>query len=899
MPLESSVEVSASVKSGVRAKSPKHKKRRSGLVKCSLTDEEKILKSKEIDAQRLSTALQLESTMKNKCFEEFESPVFDDIPNAFLEKSAKRTPNVTSNCNKQSKFKRSFSLPIVFNEHFNDFSTRKNSSWPSSSIEVSEIPLKLMALQSSDPANTTDQNPQIYTSTMSNLSNSSSTTLQSLSPINASSNTTNPHISRTTLSNLSNSSSTTLQSFSLVKAAFKDSEPQVVPNLNEEINSTTLQQMNDSDSNKTSNPPIDSTNTSGLIASNLNQNSTDEHVNNESVSRRSSTSTVRERNDSIGSTFSQISISEVKEIEESMKTETQSRNIDTKWAARHARSKSDASCDFERLENIDEVFSLPSSFSEKSHPKRKSIFEGKQMVVPTECFFPRPQQGQSLQSFFSSNEFNISAELDRENAHFRISEALIAAIEHMKFTRTMKMAEEDEESDEEIRKLTQRIRIRRRERQREKTLRKTVKSLVLLSDGKTDTTSLSASPPVSSHSSDFEVDSIGSEEEFDDFELSTRTDSNLSSMKDNGLSLSMASLYSDADLQKAHLRFKDADKSSSFHESDTNNLSAESVALSLIRRFSEKHLPKASDLQWLVSEQETKQKLLPLPNSWPISPDTIEEEYIEKTRLRGNFEWAPPRPQIIFIILPTLKRKDIMERQKFRCAGCGMKIEKKYVSRFRYCNYFGKYFCQCCHNNNLAYIPGRILWKWDFTKHYVSKFAYELLDQMYSDPLFNVEDINVKLYQKVRQLDQCRLLRKQLFHLKDFMITCRKAEGIQDLLDKQHPHMTHEPHMYSLGDLVQVKAGDLVKHLRYLVNPCLEHIKQCLLCQAKGFICEICGKDKDIIFTFQLDRVVVCQVCGSCFHRSCFRNIRCPRCVRIDERKKRVQQEKSAAEIFE
>lgn len=35
------------------------------------------------------------------------------------------------------------------------------------------------------------------------------------------------------------------------------------------------------------------------------------------------------------------------------------------------------------------------------------------MIVPTECFFPRPQQGQSLTSFLSSNDFNISAELDR------------------------------------------------------------------------------------------------------------------------------------------------------------------------------------------------------------------------------------------------------------------------------------------------------------------------------------------------------------------------------------------------------------------------------------------------------------------------------------------------------
>ena len=34
---------------------------------------------------------------------------------------------------------------------------------------------------------------------------------------------------------------------------------------------------------------------------------------------------------------------------------------------------------------------------------------------------------------------------------------------------------------------------------------------------------------------------------------------------------------------------------------------AESVAISLLRRFSEKHLPKASDLVWLVSEQDAPQ----------------------------------------------------------------------------------------------------------------------------------------------------------------------------------------------------------------------------------------------------------------------------------------------------
>lgn len=47
-------------------------------------------------------------------------------------------------------------------------------------------------------------------------------------------------------------------------------------------------------------------------------------------------------------------------------------------------------------------------------------------------YFPRPVEGQSLFSFLSSGQFSrANAELDRENAHFSISEAMIAAIEQV------------------------------------------------------------------------------------------------------------------------------------------------------------------------------------------------------------------------------------------------------------------------------------------------------------------------------------------------------------------------------------------------------------------------------------------------------------------------------------
>lgn len=65
----------------------------------------------------------------------------------------------------------------------------------------------------------------------------------------------------------------------------------------------------------------------------------------------------------------------------------------------------------------------------------------------------------------------------------------------------------------------------------------------------------------------------------------------------------MASLYSEADLSKYPLP-----RTGTEVVTETV-LSAEGVALSLLRRFSEKHLPRASDLEWLVSEQDAPQQV--------------------------------------------------------------------------------------------------------------------------------------------------------------------------------------------------------------------------------------------------------------------------------------------------
>lgn len=80
-----------------------------------------------------------------------------------------------------------------------------------------------------------------------------------------------------------------------------------------------------------------------------------------------------------------------------------------------------------------------------------------------------------------------------------------------------------------------------------------------------------------------------------------------------------------------------------------------------------------------------------------------------------------------------------------------------YIKRLRYCEYLGKYFCQCCHENAQMVIPSRVLRKWDFSKYYVSNFSKDLLIKIWNDPLFNVQDINSALYRKVKLLNQVRV----------------------------------------------------------------------------------------------------------------------------------------------
>ncbi|XP_030715062.1 run domain Beclin-1-interacting and cysteine-rich domain-containing protein isoform X8 [Globicephala melas] len=487
-------------------------------------------------------------------------------------------------------------------------------------------------------------------------------------------------------------------------------------------------------------------------------------------------------------------------------------------------------------------------------------YEGSQYLCSGEGMFRRPSEGQSLISYLSEQDFGSCADLEKENAHFSISESLIAAIELMKCNMMSQCLEEEEgeeDSDREIQELKQKIRLRRQQI-------RTKNLLPVYQETENGSFRVTSSSSQFSSRDSAQFSDSGSADEVDEFEIQ------------------------DADIRRSTLsNNKSCVSSQSFSHCFLHSTSAEAVAMGLLKQFEGMQLPAASELEWLVPEHDAPQKLLPIPDSLPISPDDGQHADIYKLRIRvrGNLEWAPPRPQIIFNVHPAPTRKIAVAKQNYRCAGCGIRSDPDYIKRLRYCEYLGKYFCQCCHENAQMVIPSRVLRKWDFSKYYVSNFSKDLLIKIWNDPLFNVQDINSALYRKVKLLNQVRLLRVQLCHMKNMFKTCRLAKELLDSFDTVPGHLTEDLHLYSLNDLTAARKGELGPRLADLTRAGAAHVERCMLCQAKGFICEFCQNADDIIFPFELHKCRTCEECKACYHKACFKSGSCPRCERLQARR--------------
>lgn len=271
--------------------------------------------------------------------------------------------------------------------------------------------------------------------------------------------------------------------------------------------------------------------------------------------------------------------------------------------------------------------------------------------------------------------------------------------------------------------------------------------------------------------------------------------------------------------------------------------SPENIAMSLMSRFKNSTLPSANSLLWMVSESQAPQSLLPLPDSFPINPD----ENLNFNSIRGQQYWAPPRGQVIFTVHPAPDRKRQLLNQGNRCAGCGMKVSAAYTHKFRYCDYTGKYFCTACHKLQVSPIPARVLEKWDFTPNSVSNFAYKWLDQIVCLPLFHVSDLNPKLYNKVKQLSIAREVRLQLKYVLDFIKQCRFADKEQETIKRIPSHWIDDIDIWSMQDFISVKDGTFTPRVQEIIKSCEDHIIK-NSCEVSNEKRNLYSKIKKIIF---------------------------------------------------
>lgn len=98
------------------------------------------------------------------------------------------------------------------------------------------------------------------------------------------------------------------------------------------------------------------------------------------------------------------------------------------------RSKGTFGMSTSPLSVVDSFLPMPGEKDFKKRPVKTFIEDGGMSVLPMATgYFPKPAKGQTLLSFLTSGEFaRTNAELDRENAHFCISEAIISAMEQIR-----------------------------------------------------------------------------------------------------------------------------------------------------------------------------------------------------------------------------------------------------------------------------------------------------------------------------------------------------------------------------------------------------------------------------------------------------------------------------------
>lgn len=150
-------------------------------------------------------------------------------------------------------------------------------------------------------------------------------------------------------------------------------------------------------------------------------------------------------------------------------------------------------------------------------------------------------------------------------------------------------------------------------------------------------------------------------------------------------------------------------------------------------------------------------------------------------RIIGDELWAPVREQLILNLHPKHKRAEQMLAQHYRCADCGIQIRNDKIKTFQYCEYFGKYFCRCCHISQQSYIPAYVVYLSDYRVTFeVSKKARNFLEKIYNEPLITLESLNPNLFRDDSSVFvKMKKLRTKLYNCRSYLNSCRFSADLK------------------------------------------------------------------------------------------------------------------------
>ncbi|CAH1779563.1 unnamed protein product, partial [Owenia fusiformis] len=227
-----------------------------------------------------------------------------------------------------------------------------------------------------------------------------------------------------------------------------------------------------------------------------------------------------------------------------------------------------------------------------------------------------------------------------------------------------------------------------------------------------------------------------------------------------------------------------------------------------------------------------------------------------------------------------------LSAQGYRCIECRTVLTYKTGPEPRQCDYTGGYYCDLCHWNDAMIIPARVLHNWDFEPRKVCRASKQFLRLMLNKAVIRIQDINPMLFNFVDELNEVKKLREEILIMKKYFLSCPAALESKLLLQLQgRQHFVENSDMYSLQDLLDVVEDVLLPELAKIHASFAQHIKtDCQLCQAKGFLCELCDED-EVLFPFD-NIAIVCSQCSTVLHRHCLirKANKCPKC----ERRKRL-----------